>query len=242
MPDEFKKTRFLELDLLRGLAVIGMIVFHFFFILDFYGVMGNAMFSGWWLVLAQFVRFTFLGLVGVGMAISHERILMRGGNMWRAILRQWERVFIILLCALLVNVATFIYIPENYVRFGILHLISVSIFFWSFFMKWKWPVLILAFVSFWLGGWFGGIVFDGMLPWFKGEALDYFPIFPWTGVVGAGIFLGHVFYSQKSKRTGLRWKTDFWLVRILSAAGKNALLLYMLHVPIIIFVLDWIYF
>lgn len=232
------KTRFLELDLLRGVAVIGMIIFHLFFILNFYEIKENEMFSGWWLVLAQFVRFVFLGLVGIGMTISYQGILARGGGRRRAIWRQWRRAFVILVCALLVSAATYMYISDSFVRFGILHLIAVSIFLWSFFVEWKWPVLILALMSFWLGGWFGNdVVFDGMLPWLKGEALDYFPIFPWIGVVGVGIFIGHLFYSIKSKWMGLKLPLNFWLIRVLSMFGKKALLVYLVHVPIIVLAL-----
>lgn len=232
------KTRFLELDLLRGVAVIGMIIFHFFFILNFYEVVENEMFSGWWQIFAQFVRFSFLGLVGIGMAISYQGILARGGGKWRAILRQWRRAFVVLVCALLVSTATYIYIPENFVRFGILHLIAVSIFLWSFFVEWKWPVLILVIACFWLGGWLGNdVVFDGILPWFRVDALDYFPLFPWIGVVGGGIFIGHLFYSTKSKWTGLKWPVAFWPIRVLSMFGKKALLIYLLHVPIIVLAL-----
>lgn len=241
------KTRYLELDLLRGVAVIGMIIFHFFFILNFYGVMENEMFSGWWQIFAQFVRFTFLGLVGIGMVISYQGILAHGGGRWRAILRQLRRAFVVFVCAFLVSMATYIYISDSFVRFGILHLIAVSIFFWSFFVEWKWLVLILAFVSFWLGGLFGNdVVFDGMLPWFRVDSLDYFPLFPWIGVVGVGIFIGHLFYSTKSQWTGLptgqaglKLPLNFWPIRVLSMFGKKALLIYLVHVPIIVLVL-WI--
>src|SRR3989338_3496258 len=99
------QRRFLELDFLRSLAVIGMIVFHFFFILDFYRIYANDMFSGWWHVLGQFVRFTFLILVGICMTISYQRSHSR----WRQI----RRGSIVLFFAMIVTLATRIFVPEE---------------------------------------------------------------------------------------------------------------------------------
>lgn len=293
------QKRFVELDLLRGLAIIGMIVYHLFFVLNFYGVLRMDLQVGGWQVLAQIVRFLFLGLVGVGMVISYERILGRGVDVgergrwslrWQAILRQWKRALIVLAAALIVNVGTFLFIPDSYVRFGILHLIAVSIFFWSFFVEWKWPVLVLLLMSFWLGGVFGSVgggsvIQSGSFPFFTHlnifglnfgyflrdmswgtQAVDYFPLFPWMGLMGVGIFLGHLFYPKGNCRFGWRekvaqagtytvaahQKTDqigharkvshlviYPIVRLISSMGRHSLLIYVMHVPVIVAVL-WV--
>lgn len=283
MSNVFEK-RFLELDLLRGVAVVGMIVFHFFFILDFYGVKESAMREGGWEVLGQFVRFTFLGLVGVGMVISYGRVV--AGGRWLAISRQWKRGTVILIAALVVSLATYLFLGEKfYVRFGILHLIAVSIFFWSFFVEWKWAVLVLSLVSFWAGGWsFGkgfGVILNsgagggfgfgagfgagggfgewlGSFSYFlragagfgaqgvsAAQAIDYFPLFPWMGIVGVGIFIGHLYVDGRwFKRAHavvgvggfpgrvLRWFVGF--VGVLQVVGRYSLAIYLLHVPLIV--------
>lgn len=251
--------RFPELDLLRGLAVVGMVVFHFFFILDFYGVKENEMFSGWWHVLGQFVRFSFLGLVGVSMVISYERV---SGGRWRALLRQWKRAALVFGCGIVITIVTRFAIPEVFVRFGILHMIGVSIFLWSFFVEWKWVALGLSLLSFWAGGWFEwlGVADFGLslsdfginrlgLFFLKDtelQSIDYFPLFPWTGIVGVGIFIGRVFYGGKG-----RWAREIEassatgadsymsMNRAISFIGKKALLIYLLHVPVFVGVL-WV--
>ena len=74
------RQRFLELDFLRGLAVLGMMVYHAFFVLTFFGDWNFAMNEGWWEILANVVRFIFLSLVGVGMVISYEGVKKKGGS------------------------------------------------------------------------------------------------------------------------------------------------------------------
>ncbi len=232
------RKRFFELDLLRGLAVIGMIIFHLFFVLDFFDVLKNDVQRGWFYVLGQFVRFTFLGLVGVGMVISRGRIFAAGGRRREMFFRQWKRALIVFACGMIVTFATYLVIPEFFVRFGILHLIGVSIFLWSFMLGSKWAVLFLSLISLWLGGWIYG---DGpidlfMMEWFNAYTLDYFPLFPWVGVVGLGIFVGELLYPHGHARFNLQFANGGF-TKIFLFLSKRSLIIYMTHVPMIILLL-----
>lgn len=218
------KKRFLELDFLRGLAVLGMIIFHFFFILDFYGIYPSEMFSGLWHVLGQFVRFTFLILVGIGMVISFNR----SHSLWR----QVKRGLIVLFFAMIVTLATRIFIPDQYVSFGILHLIGTSIIILSLIVRWPFFALLFAIFAMSLGYY----VTDGVFILFHNssvQTIDYFPLFPWIGVVALGIFLGHIFYAKERAQPKFNLLQKIPLVFL----GRHSLLIYMLHVPIILAVL-----
>lgn len=264
------KKRFLDLDFLRSLAIIGMIFYHFFFILNYYEIYGVDFENVTVRFFAQLVRFDFLALVGVGMVISYYRVLNAGRGRLRAILQQWKRGVMVGGCALIVTLATYWFISEEFVRFGILHLIAVSIVFWSFFVEKKWIVLGLSVVYFWIGGWFswiglGGVDFGHLgadktvvenfkfayflrdMMW-NVEALDYFPLFPWMGITGVGIFLGHVFYPGGNPRfkressfgdaRSSRGRGGFRLLwELFLRMGRHSLLIYVLHVPIIVVVL-----
>lgn len=246
-----KTRRFLELDLLRGLAVVGMIIFHLFYLLNYFEVMFLQMFSGWWHVLGQFVRFSFLGLVGVGMVISYNKVLgnlpdaQRGGIFcWKAVLRQWCRAGIIFVLALIVSFATLLVIPDQYVKFGILHLIATSIFVLSFVVRLPVIALIFGIAAIFLGKWLSGFTTNSLILFVFGMksetifSIDYFPIFPWISVICFGIFLGNLLYAGKFRMCLEKFVFHMAFKPILFL-GRHSLVIYMLHMPVIIFLL-WI--
>lgn len=224
------------MDFLRGLAVIGMIVFHAFFVLTFLGDLDLRMNEGWWLYFADVVRFIFLSLVGVGMVISYENVRKKGGGYFDGIFRQWKRGAAILIVAFLVNIATYFFVPDQYVRFGILHLIAFSIFVLSFLLGRKYLALLFSVFSFVFAYYLRDLDLDFLL--LKSDSmvsLDYFPLFPWMGIVSLGIFFAYIFYGNgKSKFNFPFLKSDY--LKPIYWLGKKALPVYLLHVPLIILI------
>jgi len=94
--------RYPELDLLRTLAVVMMIVYHAAYDLEtLYGWPIDVHGGGWWL-LARATLTLFLLLVGVSFAISWDR----SGKRYRKYLR---RGLGILACGLLVSFVTYLF-------------------------------------------------------------------------------------------------------------------------------------
>ncbi|MEK7672544.1 MAG: heparan-alpha-glucosaminide N-acetyltransferase [Patescibacteria group bacterium] len=252
-----QNKRYVELDFIRGLAVFGMIIFHSFYILDFYDVIVVSIQEGLWYFFAELVRIVFLMLVGISMHISYGRSFNKrardgasvlGGRMLMPIAKQIKRGIVIFAAGLLVTLATYLAVGEVYVRFGILHLIGVSIVFWSLFIWDKYIVLLMAILALVLGFCFPDLDFPfGKVDYF---ALDYFPIFPWMGVVGIGIFAGYLFYPgdkiRVSSSVGL-FNVGIlgYFSKLIVFLGRNSLWVYILHVPLILLILlisgilDW---
>ena len=59
------------IDSLRGLAIILMIIFHFFFDLSLLEIQKTDFHSPFWLIFGHFIRFTFLILVGFSLYLSY---------------------------------------------------------------------------------------------------------------------------------------------------------------------------
>ena len=110
-------SRFWEVDALRGLAIIGMIVYHLIWDLDFFGY--NVSVSGLD-VFQKVVAGTFILLVGVSLALSYARKA-----------RSWDYYFkrglMVFGWGMVITVVTKLVLEGSYVRFGVLHLIGVSI-------------------------------------------------------------------------------------------------------------------
>ena len=97
-------TRFWELDAWRGLAVLSMIVYHFFFDLDFLGISTRAMYSGGWLIFQRMIASSFLLLVGISLVISFSAVREKP---FVAILKKFlKRAGIVMAAALMVTLGT----------------------------------------------------------------------------------------------------------------------------------------
>lgn len=222
------KIRIWEIDSLRGLAVIGMIIFHVFFILNFFDIAKNEMYKGSWLWLVRFVQLIFLGLAGVSLALSKS-----GYG------KQFVRGLKVFLMGFLVTIVTYFFEPELFVKFGVLHLIGLSVIAFAPISRKKYLSLFAGILSIIAWQLFDNQTSSTLILYVLGldngslYALDYFPIFPWISVILFGIFIGNLLHGIIEKKQ----QTDFFAPKILSllvVLGQNSLLIYMLHIPVII--------
>ena len=63
-------------------------------------------------------------------------------------------------------------------------------------------------------------------------AVDYFPIFPWFGVVLLGIAIGNFVYSREGRRFALPDLGAWFPMNLLQWLGKRSLFIYLIHQPI----------
>ncbi|MFA6268535.1 MAG: heparan-alpha-glucosaminide N-acetyltransferase, partial [archaeon] len=113
--------RFWEIDFLRGIAIVMMVVFHFLWDLNYFGYIQVDLYKGFFGLFQIATAGLFLLLVGVMLAVGAER---HNKNYSLHFVKRGIKIF----CAgLLVTIVTFIFFPQNFVYFGILHLIGVSI-------------------------------------------------------------------------------------------------------------------
>ncbi|MFB6215721.1 MAG: heparan-alpha-glucosaminide N-acetyltransferase, partial [Candidatus Aenigmatarchaeota archaeon] len=184
-------NRFWEIDLFRGLAVVGMVIFHFTFDLNFLGFVTLNLGPGLWFLLAFPIAFTFILLVGISMVISYDRRkdMMSKAEMHRKYLLRGLKI---LAYGMVITVFTRIFVPSAFVIFGILHFIGVSVILSYLLLLYNIDrriYLVLAvFVSF-IGSVLNSVSFE--TPWFlwlglrpeNFHTLDYFPLLPWFSVV-----------------------------------------------------------
>ncbi|QQR54294.1 DUF1624 domain-containing protein [Candidatus Peregrinibacteria bacterium] len=216
--------RLIEIDALRGLAVSFMMLFHFLMSGMLLGFWHFAPYEGASLLLVRFGQFLFLGLVGVSVFLSQ-----------RGFAQQCLRGLRIFLCGLLVSLATYFVFPEQYVRFGVLHLIGVSVPVLVLFKGREGLGLGLAFFIYVFshflpeGGSVWGIPFG--FPPAAFSSLDYFPIAPWLTVPFVGLWLGAKIYAKRQSTRLV------FLARIplLTWLGRHSLAVYLLHQPVLYF-------
>jgi len=217
--------RLIEIDALRGLAIVLMVIYHIIFMLSFFNIidfdiLGSLAFE----FHARVTQFLFLGLVGVSIHFSSRNFS-----------GQLRRGAFIMAAAFLISLVTYVVVPEDYVRFGILHFIAVAIPVTVLFKgRPKLTLLAVAF-SFVLGYFFKNTLVESIWLFPFGlhtssfQSVDYFPLFPWLVLPLIGLYAAEFYYKER-KATSLKFLGSIpgfvWM-------GKRSFIIYLVHVPII---------
>ncbi len=240
-----KSERYWELDLFRGTAVIVMILYHLLFDLTEFGLASFNIYGPYWKIFAGFWASVFFFLVGICLTISYNRAAQKINvkGLLKKFLLRGAKIFG---WGLVISVVTYFLTPDRFILFGALHFIGFSIIAASLILifsnrnaiKYFGPPLALAvvFLGFFLNRvnisspWliWAGITPPGFV------SLDYFPIFPWFGSVVFGLWFGVVFYPKGKRSFEL---PDISKFLGLLTLGRHSLPIYLLHQPVIIFVL-----
>jgi len=237
---EEQYPRYWEIDALRGVAIIWMMLFHLSWDLVFFGLSRVQMGRGPWPWFSRIIATMFLSLSGISMVIvdnrpgarrAFRRTLLRGGKVFGF--------------GLVITLATFLFVPSEFVVFGILHLIGFSIVAAYPFLprKRRWISLIAGVVAITVGSDINRRIALG--PWLIplgvnqiGRGMvDWYPILPWFGVVLTAIFLGHALYPAGKRRFEIPDWSRVPMLRQIAFLGKHSLLIYLVHQPVLIGIL-----
>ncbi|HBU09938.1 MAG TPA: hypothetical protein DEB30_04055, partial [Candidatus Peribacter riflensis] len=84
-------ARYLEIDVLRTVAIICMVIYHAAFDLAFFHSFPLEPTAGGWLWLQRLTANLFLLIVGVSFAISYGRMTERDAGMREIVAKYWKR-------------------------------------------------------------------------------------------------------------------------------------------------------
>jgi uncharacterized membrane protein len=232
-----KLGRIAAIDVARGLALIGMGVYHLIWDLAHFGFVAASLpFAPAMRLLSHGVAGAFLALVGVSLGLAHPHGLRRAAFA--------RRFALVAGAALLVTLATYFIDPAEPIAFGILHCIAIaSLVAAPFVGAPAWAALaagalalaaplLIASESFnapaliWLG-----------LGTVAPSTLDWRPLLPWAGVVLVGLALARVSLSRLAGSPLALWRPAAIPGRILDFAGRHSLAIYLAHQPILFAVL-----
>lgn len=240
-PPKAGSKRLWEIDTLRGMAVITMIIFHLRWDLSFFQAASplNTS-SGFWYLLQRYTAISFVLLAGLSLTLKLAGFVRKEvppGQQYVSFLRQglwvfgWGMVISLVMWASGVGV----------VHFGVLHLIGFSIIAAFPLLRFKWLNLGLWVLLFVVGGivlsrqiyvntlW---LVWLGLYPMFY-TAVDYFPVIPWFGVALLGVFFGNLLYPAGRRVVMLSDWSAAGPVRGLRFLGRHSLPIYLLHQPVL---------
>jgi uncharacterized membrane protein len=221
--------RLWEIDFTRGIAILMMIVYHTVFDIEFFQIFPIAATTGFWHYFAYATASLFLMVVGVSLVVSHARafLTLAGFALAKKFVLRGAGIFAL---GLLVTFATWLYLREGFVVFGILHLIGVSVALSPlFFRLGKFNILagiLIILAGLFIAGSSGPfyLLALGIEPagaWSAG----YLPVIPWSsaGPVIAALLLPLGIHS------GAFWSVDYtplfpWFGMVLIGLGLGSIL------------------
>lgn len=231
-------TRYLALDLAKGIAILVMVCLHYLYVLADLGFIDAVVTTTLpYILISRLVAITFITLSTAVLWYRAQQVIL--AKDWYISLA--KQVFKLSCAALLVTVATSVWLDQSFVRFGILHLLAVTtlvngLLFRVPLPRWLYGAFgtLLVIVGAWLGlraypivgcEWLG-------LPSYGFSSVDYVPLLPWLGVAWLSavaapsiLFIAEVMQPALARNTQLRW---------LYICGKHSLAIYLLHIPLLL--------
>ena len=235
--------RFWEIDFLRGIAIIMMIIFHILFDLVFFKNVKINLYSGLNLLFLYSIGILFLLLVGISLYLSYSRVknILSKRQIWSKFIKRGTMIFCL---GLIITIFTWFYLGQGFIIFGVLHCIGLSIIFSIPFLKYKFRNLFLGVILIFVGIVLKTMVFNfywflwlGFVP-SKFYTVDYFPILPWFGVILIGIFIGNILYTDYKRNYYIIDFSKNKIVKIFCFLGRHSLVIYFIHQPLIFILIN----
>lgn len=246
--------RYWEIDAWRGIVVITMIIFHLMWDLVNFHVSDAILYAGFWKYFQRFTACSFVFLAGVSLAIVYQRK--------PEFSRYLKRGLYVFGCGMLFSLAVLLF-NIGYVHFGVLHMIGVSSILAYPLLRYKWLNVFLWFIFYIIGGifllpeqvtwWLRGVNPLRLLnmsimvdhPWLvwlgitppRYYPVDFFPLFPYFGLVLLGVAVGNMVYSKNGRAFSLPDLSELAPIRFLRFLGSHSLPIYMIHQPVLFVIL-----
>lgn len=237
-----KNNRFIEIDMLRGIALALMIFGHILWDLDHFGVapINSSIYS----FLQKFVPQLFFILVGIGLIVSRKKlenkIIANENEYYKRLLLRGLKVFTL---GMILTIGSLIFFPNQVVLFGVLHCIGFSIVLSIPFLKYRAYTLLFGILFIFGGTILGQIhvesptIFHLVVGLHQVDVwrytVDYFPLLPWFGFTLLGIAIGDWLYSGNTRSFRMPDLSRYKPAKLFSWMGQHSLGIYLLHQPII---------
>jgi uncharacterized membrane protein len=231
-----KTYRVREIDFLRGFAILLMIGFHCTYDLQYFAKFNLSLPEAYWKLMPEFIGSLFFSVVGVSAWLTY---LKDPPGFKKTLLK---RSLYLLAISFLITLTTLFFDPKNIIYFGALHCIGSSLFLLPFFSQSKrWtPIWGCFFIALGLFLWQFKLshpyfLWLGLAP-LSGTGGDWFSLFPYFGVVLIGFSLGERLYPfQRPPNIFIsHFISHTSIFRLFSFFGRHSLLIYLVHQPILI--------
>jgi len=229
-----RHKRFWEIDLVRTVALLGLLTFHTLELLHYFGLYPTLLRTGIWFWIRVANAGLFIFPAGVALTIAYFRGKTMSGFMLRGL-----KIFGL---GMVLTLLSWLVIPEEYVRFGILHFFGIVFILAPFFLRFRYINLILGAALMALGLYLLANWICVDFPWllwlvpYNFRTLDYWPLVPWFGLFLLGMFAGKMLYPDGNRGFNIP-EISNPVASAVMLLGRHPLLVYIVHLPILVGIL-----
>ena len=245
--------RFIEVDLIKGVAVIFMVIFHFFYLAYFMDVKKYNISSGILRFLAKSAHTTFIIMVGINLVLSYQRSQVMNRDADAYFGKQVKRSFMIFGAGIIISVLSYLSFGDMFVKFGIFQFIATAILISQLVVHNKLYALIamiiivaLTFLKNKISNLYDTCLKMPLICFITGlynvkySSLDHFPLLPYLAFIFLGIFVGHNLYINFKRNFNgsvIDRNTNNNGAKTLAYFGRHSLMIYFIHFPLFYFIL-----
>lgn len=213
-----------------------MVFYHLMWDMHHFGLYAADVTVGAWHLFSRVIAMTFMLLVGVSLALSARRRPPAERD------RRWlERAAKLYGWALVITLVTWYFFGDEFVLFGILHLIATALLLAP--LLWRIRPLLpwLGVLSIALGLFLTSRPVERDSYWLiplglsssRYATIDYYPLFPWLGVIMLGMAIGP-WLADRLQRSGAASSAPPPALEPFVWSGRYSLAIYIVHQPVLL--------
>ena len=218
------QTRIWEIDFLRGIAIILMVIFHLLYDLSVFCDFPIDYKTGIVFYTGKIAASLFIIVAGISCSFSKNNAI---------------RGIKLIVLGMLIYIITSVFVPAANIIFGILQFLGFSMLLYYFVNKLgPYQLLVLGTALIILDSTVSGLSMKNNwlapigLVSSQFSSVDYYPIIPWFGLFIYGIVFSKFFYREK------RSLFEFDLSNnCLGFLGRHSLMIYLIHQPILFIII-----
>jgi len=213
------------LDNLRGIAFLFMMVHHIFYYIDISNNnLTNYADSNIVNTCGVIARTSFIFLAGYSMNMTYKKYKEK------YLMKRFIKSFEIFVHALIITIVSYVLYNDNYIRFGILHFISLGTLIISILTPYKKLSLVALLLSITIKL----PIISPTIDTITGASADYnmldwYPLNKWLPLLLSGMIAGQYIKFNHIKFNHIKILQES---NILTSIGKNCLNLYTIHIVI----------
>jgi uncharacterized membrane protein len=223
-PSNNAMSRNYEIDLLRGLAIVLMVIFHFSYDLTIFGWADFSTSNDIeWRIFRTVIVSSFLLAVGMSSYLAYQKSINK-----KKLAKAVGKLFAV---SLFITLGSLFMHPSTWVYFGIIHFITFALPISVLFVRAPYTALIMG-IGCIVGYWSGILTLYPIWQWsvlnlgIPTRTVDLVSFFPWIGVVLIGVFVMHKELFQIKIISGP-------ISNKLVLLGQHSLIIYLIHQPIL---------